>query len=91
MRERWWHVVNILHAACVLHFLDAAENSYLAERQAERSICKTFIFRGFCSPRPRAEQHNDPRHRSISSTMVYVGTTDAQAAEALQAALMGVF
>ena len=30
-------------------------------------------------------------HRSISSTMVYVGTTDAQAAEAAQAALMGVF
>ena|ERR1700687_1270895 len=30
-------------------------------------------------------------HRSISSTMVYVGTTDAQAAEAVQAALMGVF
>jgi integrase/recombinase XerD len=30
-------------------------------------------------------------HRSISSTMVYVGTTDGQAAEAVQAALMGVF
>ena len=30
-------------------------------------------------------------HRSISSTMVYVGTTDAQAAEAVRAALMGVF
>jgi site-specific recombinase XerD len=30
-------------------------------------------------------------HRSISSTMIYVGTTDAQAAEAVQAALMGVF
>jgi len=30
-------------------------------------------------------------HRSISSTMVYIGTTDAQAAEAVQAALMGVF
>jgi type 1 fimbriae regulatory protein FimB len=30
-------------------------------------------------------------HRSISSTMVYVGTTDAQAGEAVQAALMGVF
>jgi integrase/recombinase XerD len=30
-------------------------------------------------------------HRSISSTMVYVGTTDAQVAEAVQAALMGVF
>ena len=30
-------------------------------------------------------------HRSISSTMVYVGTTDAQAAELVQAALMGVF
>lgn len=29
-------------------------------------------------------------HRSISSTMIYVGTTDAQAAEAVQAALMGV-
>ncbi|HTY23276.1 MAG TPA: hypothetical protein VMC85_09110 [Desulfomonilaceae bacterium] len=30
-------------------------------------------------------------HRSSSSTMVYVGTTDAQAAEAVQSALMGVF
>jgi len=30
-------------------------------------------------------------HRSISSTMVYVGTTDVQAAEAVQAALMGMF
>jgi len=30
-------------------------------------------------------------HRSISSTMQYVGTTDAQAAEAVQTALMGVF
>jgi type 1 fimbriae regulatory protein FimB len=30
-------------------------------------------------------------HRSISSTMVYVGTTDAQAADAVRAALMGVF
>jgi type 1 fimbriae regulatory protein FimB len=30
-------------------------------------------------------------HRSISSTMVYVGTTDAQAAEAVQSALMGAF
>jgi site-specific recombinase XerD len=30
-------------------------------------------------------------HRSISSTMIYVGTSDAQAAEAVQAALMGVF
>src|SRR5262249_27730176 len=30
-------------------------------------------------------------HRSISSTMIYVGTTDGQAAEAVQAALMGVF
>jgi type 1 fimbriae regulatory protein FimB len=30
-------------------------------------------------------------HRSISSTMVYIGTSDAQAAEAVQAALMGVF
>lgn len=30
-------------------------------------------------------------HRSITSTMQYVGTTDAQAAEAIQAALMGVF
>ena len=30
-------------------------------------------------------------HRSISSTMVYVGTSDAQAAKAVQAALMGVF
>ena len=30
-------------------------------------------------------------HRSINSTMQYVGTTDAQAAEAAQAALMGLF
>jgi len=30
-------------------------------------------------------------HRSINSTMAYVGTTDAQAAEALQRALMGLF
>jgi len=30
-------------------------------------------------------------HRSISSTMQYVGTSDAQAAEALQKALMGLF
>lgn len=30
-------------------------------------------------------------HRSISSTMVYVGTTDAQAADAVRAALMGAF
>ncbi len=30
-------------------------------------------------------------HRSINSTMQYVGTTDAQAAEATQAALMGLF
>jgi len=30
-------------------------------------------------------------HRSIRSTMAYVGTTDAQAAEALQKALMGLF
>ena len=30
-------------------------------------------------------------HRSITSTMQYVGTSDAQAAEAVQAALMGVF
>ncbi len=30
-------------------------------------------------------------HRSINSTMQYVGTTDAQAAEALQKALMDVF
>jgi type 1 fimbriae regulatory protein FimB len=30
-------------------------------------------------------------HRSISSTMQYVGTTDAQSAEAVQSALMGVF
>lgn len=30
-------------------------------------------------------------HRSISSTMVYVGTTDAQAAEAVKAAMMGLF
>ncbi len=30
-------------------------------------------------------------HRSINSTMQYVGTSDGQAAEAVQAALMGVF
>lgn len=30
-------------------------------------------------------------HQSISSTMAYVGTSDAQAAEALQKALMGLF
>jgi len=30
-------------------------------------------------------------HRSIRSTMAYIGTTDAQAAEATQAALMGLF
>lgn len=30
-------------------------------------------------------------HRSINSTMQYVGTSDAQAAEALQKALMGLF
>jgi type 1 fimbriae regulatory protein FimB len=30
-------------------------------------------------------------HRSISSTMVYIGTTDEQAAEAVHAALMDVF
>lgn len=30
-------------------------------------------------------------HRSINSTMQYVGTTDAQTAEAVQAALMGIF
>jgi len=30
-------------------------------------------------------------HRSISSTMAYIGTTDAQAAKAVRAALMGVF
>lgn len=30
-------------------------------------------------------------HRSISSTMAYIGTSDAQAAEALQKALMGLF
>jgi site-specific recombinase XerD len=30
-------------------------------------------------------------HRSIGSAMKYVGTTDAQAAEAVQFALMGVF
>jgi len=30
-------------------------------------------------------------HRSISSTMTYVGTTDAQAADAVRSALMGVF
>src|SRR6266403_2552236 len=30
-------------------------------------------------------------HRSISSTMQYIGTTDSQAAEALQRALMGLF
>src|SRR5712692_5997745 len=30
-------------------------------------------------------------HRSINSTMAYIGTSDAQAAEALQRALMGLF
>jgi integrase/recombinase XerD len=30
-------------------------------------------------------------HRSIGSTMKYVGTTDAQAGEAIRAALMGLF
>jgi integrase/recombinase XerD len=30
-------------------------------------------------------------HRSISSTMQYIGTSDAQTAEALQKALMGLF
>src|SRR5208283_2812597 len=30
-------------------------------------------------------------HRSIGSTMQYIGTTDAQSAEALQKALMGLF
>lgn len=30
-------------------------------------------------------------HRSITSTMQYIGTSDAQAAEALQKALMGLF
>jgi len=30
-------------------------------------------------------------HRSINSTMQYIGTSDAQAAEALQRALMGLF
>ena len=30
-------------------------------------------------------------HRSINSTMAYIGTSDAQAAEALQKALMGFF
>lgn len=30
-------------------------------------------------------------HRSINSTMQYIGTTDSQAAEAVQSALMGVF
>jgi site-specific recombinase XerD len=30
-------------------------------------------------------------HRSINSTMAYIGTSDAQAAEALQKALMGMF
>lgn len=30
-------------------------------------------------------------HRSISSTMAYIGTSDAQAGEALQKALMGLF
>jgi site-specific recombinase XerD len=30
-------------------------------------------------------------HRSISSTMQYIGTSDSQAAEALQKALMGLF
>jgi len=30
-------------------------------------------------------------HRSISSTMVYIGTTDAQAAEAAANAMMAMF
>lgn len=30
-------------------------------------------------------------HRSINSTMHYIGTTDSQAAEAVRAALMGIF
>jgi integrase/recombinase XerD len=30
-------------------------------------------------------------HRSISSTLLYIGTTDPQAAEALQKALIGLF
>jgi len=30
-------------------------------------------------------------HRSINSTLAYIGTSDAQAAEALQKALMGIF
>jgi site-specific recombinase XerD len=30
-------------------------------------------------------------HRSIGSTMAYIGTSDAQAAEALQKALMDLF
>jgi integrase/recombinase XerD len=30
-------------------------------------------------------------HRSINSTMQYIGTSDSQAAEALQKALMGLF
>ena len=30
-------------------------------------------------------------HRSINSTLAYIGTTDAQASEALQRALMGLF
>jgi site-specific recombinase XerD len=30
-------------------------------------------------------------HRSINSTLAYIGTSDAQAAEALQKALMGLF
>jgi len=30
-------------------------------------------------------------HRSISSTLLYIGTTDSQASEALQRALMGLF
>jgi len=33
----------------------------------------------------------DLGHRSIRSTMAYIGTTDAQAAEATQAALMSLF
>ena len=30
-------------------------------------------------------------HRSITSTMVYVGTTDQQAAEAVRSAMMGIY
>lgn len=60
MCEGWRHVPNIFHAACVLHFLCPAENSYLAGRQAKRSTCKTLILRGF-GTRPGFDSHKGSR------------------------------